>query len=128
MEVTYTWKVMDLICTPTYGDQTNVVRVVRWKADAVGTMPNSTATYTATMTGVKPVLYNNTGTFVDFNQLSEEVVLEWVWEQESLPPPISGNPRPTFGLKERTERILLNRLESQIIVEEVNLGVPWNTN
>lgn len=130
MDVTYNWSVQSMICSPLVGDNSNVVTVVQWTASA--TAVDNGVTYESSISGAKSIKYDNTSTFVPYDQLTEQQVLAWVWEPEVVLSPVPTNPnrpaRPPVDIKARTESMLLDRINKQITPTQVVLGLPWSGN
>ena len=71
---TYTWVITQLDCIPSIDGQINVVSNIHWHINATdGT--NKTAVY-----GTQPLTFNANDAFIDYSDLTKNVVIKWVQE------------------------------------------------
>ena len=110
MSATITWKVNALECYPRLNDKASVVFTVHWESNASETVDDKT--YTARIYSTQSVQYKEEEPYTEFDQLTEEQVLGWIWTQ---------------GVdKESTEAALLSQIEGQKNPQTVSPPLPWN--
>ena len=128
LDITYTWTIDGLICTPVIDGKNNVVKSVRWTATASTGIEENTRK--VSMSGERNITYDSTSTFIAYDNLSPDVVLEWVWAVAPLPPATPDyTPRPRANLKIRTEMQLKSQLEKLVQPTEVlYTSLPWAKN
>lgn len=73
MATTYTWKVAALDAQPSHDGHTNVINTVHW------TLSGTDGEHTASSYGSVGVTYDADAPFTEYDNLSEEDVLAWVW-------------------------------------------------
>jgi hypothetical protein len=71
MANTYTWKIESLDCVPSVDGQSNVVSNVHWRAYVTDEI------HTVCVYGVQPLVYNAEMPFTTYENLTENVVIEW---------------------------------------------------
>lgn len=111
MSATITWRVGTMECYPTYEQNTDVVFTVHW--DCVGSETVSGSTYNGRVYGATGVTYHSGSTFTPYNQLTQETVLEWVWDA-------IGNDQ-----KNSYESSVQTQINNQINPPVVILPLPW---
>ena len=74
MAITYSWEFLTLECYPTSSGYNDVVSNVHWKLNA------KLNDYTAHVIGTQALTFNTESTFIPFNELTENVVKEWVFD------------------------------------------------
>lgn len=72
MSNTYTWSVQSLDCLPLLEGQTNVVFNVHYR------ISGTDGTHTATVNATQPLTYNANESFIPFDSLTQDKVIEWV--------------------------------------------------
>lgn len=72
MAINYTWNFNPLEAYPTASGETNVVFNVHWQ------LYGSTGSYQASIIGVQPVSYETGSTFIPFNELTYDIVYNWI--------------------------------------------------
>jgi hypothetical protein len=81
---TYTWKINYLNTYPSYDGLSNLVYSVDWLCTGANTVnPN----ITSSVRGVQPVNYDPTKPYIEYANLTEETVMEWIqssMDSESL--------------------------------------------
>jgi hypothetical protein len=80
-----TWKIESLECLPLSEGHTNVITNIHWRC--IGTEGE----YSKDAYGSTKVEYNSKNSFTEFNSLTEEQVLEWVWASGVDKYEIEGN-------------------------------------
>jgi hypothetical protein len=83
-----TWKIETLNCKPSFDGKTDVVETIHWRLNCVegqifsntdGEIPLSTDGYYATSVyGSQKVTYKESISFIDYNNLTEEILVQWV--------------------------------------------------
>lgn len=130
LNITYEWKIDELICENfVVANNPNVVKAVSWTATASTTVDEKV--YKTSINGKRNIVYSNSSTFIPYENLTPEQVLEWVW---SVPATIGSTvdphntPRTRVNNKIRTEAQLKSQLEKMIVPEELKLPLPWLAN
>lgn len=72
MAIIYNWNFNPLESYPTASGQTDVVFLVHWQVEAI------TGSYSSRTIGTQPVEYTSESVFIPFNELTKNVVYEWV--------------------------------------------------
>ena len=102
---TITWTVTAMNCYPTVGSETDVVFTVHW------TCSGTDGTYTSSVYSTCSVPMP-TGTFTPYDQLTQEQVLGWIWDN---------------GVdKDATEAAVQAQIEAQINPPVVTPPLPWS--
>jgi hypothetical protein len=73
MSIEYIWKVESLECYPTFDTHEDVVFKVHYEIQAT-----DDAGYTADAQCSQVLIYDSSGPFVPYDQLSEEQIISWV--------------------------------------------------
>ena len=73
MTTTFNWQVARMEAKPQVGDKQNVVSVVHWIASATD------GTHTTQVYGSHGLPLSETGEFVQYDNLTQEQVLAWIW-------------------------------------------------
>jgi len=68
------WKILSMDCYPAVGDVSNVVYNVSWKTTIVD------GDHTAVTTGATDVGDELTDSFIEYNELTEKDVLDWLFD------------------------------------------------
>jgi hypothetical protein len=72
MTNTYTWNIDSLECTPFLDGKTNVVSTINWRVDGTN------GTNNAVVYGQQTLIYEAETTFIDYAELTKDVVIKWV--------------------------------------------------
>lgn len=107
MSATITWKIEALDCQAAVGDLQNVVSTIHWRANA----QDSETAIAATIYSTAGVTLDSEAEFVDFTSLTEQQVLDWLWN--------SGVD------KEQIEQSLQTQLDALITPAIVTPPLPW---
>ena len=111
MSATINWRVGTMECYPTYEQNTDVVFTVHW--DCLGSEIVSGSTYNGRVYGATGVTYHSGSTFTPYNQLSQDVVLGWVWDS------IGQDQKSNY------ENSVQTQINNQINPPVVILPLPW---
>jgi len=98
-------------CYPTYEQNIDVVFTVHW--DCIGSEEYSGSTYNGRVYGATGVTYHSGSTFTPYNQLTQDVVLGWVWDS-------MGNDQ-----RNNYENAVQTQINNQINPPVVILPLPW---
>ena len=111
MSATITWRVGTMECYPTYQQEKDVVFTVHW--DCLGSETVSGSTYNGRVYGATGVTYHSGSDFTPYNQLTQDQVLNWVWE--------------SLGTDQKTnyENSVQTQINNQINPPVVILPLPW---
>ena len=71
MSNTYTWKIVQLGCTPKVGTDTDVVQTIHWRIEGTD------GTHTGSVYGSVGITLDTSTTFVPFASLTEADVISW---------------------------------------------------
>ena len=108
MANTYTWKVEHLDCLPSSENKNKVVNIIHW---AVTGFDDTNA---ITIRGAQPINYVQGSHFIEYNDLTEKDVLDWI--------------QPAMGIESVTA--IQEKLDSQLanLLNSTTLGVslPWS--
>ena len=80
---TFTWSVTSMSAYPQADNETNVVSEVFWNCTGTeidGTNPETAQSYMGSINGSTPVSYNGKSPYTPYSQLTQEQVLNWVYE------------------------------------------------
>lgn len=111
MSTSITWKVTNLDLYPTYNNYTDVVFNIHW--DCLGQREHSGSTYTSRIYGVNDVTFSSGSVFIPYEQLTENDVLEWLWNNMGS------------GSKQQFENDAAVKIDEQISPTVVTLPLPW---
>jgi hypothetical protein len=111
MSATINWRVGTMECYPTYEQNIDVVFTVHW--DCLGSETVSGSTYNGRVYGATGVTYHSGSTFTPYNQLSQDVVLGWVWDSIGT------------DQKSNYENSVQTQINNQINPPVVILPLPW---
>ena len=80
--ITYNWNCKTVDVRPLEDGETDVVYNVHWKVTGTSdeTYPNTEVFYSARSIGTQPVPWNPGGTFIPFEDLTNEIVVGWTKE------------------------------------------------
>ena len=67
-----TWKIEALNCKPSFDGKTNVVETIHWRLNGVD------GDYATSVYGSQGVTYEEDSPFTDYDNLTEEILVEWV--------------------------------------------------
>jgi hypothetical protein len=83
-----TWKIESLNCKPSFDGKTDVVETIHWRLNGVdGELPvgvdgklseGGNDYYVTSIYGSQKVTYEEGSPFIDYNNLTEEVIVQWV--------------------------------------------------
>jgi hypothetical protein len=84
--ITYNWNCRTVDCYPEQDNETNVVYNIHWRVIGIsdieapeGYSPKRT-TYYASIAGTQTVTLNSDSTFIPFQDLTNDIVVEWTKE------------------------------------------------
>ena len=112
MSATITWVIEWMQCKPTEGSYTDVVITAGWRCNGSQAVSGVTFPYTGTVYGTSSFPMPE-GTFTQYDQLTQEQVLGWVWA--------SGVDKAT------TESGVQAQIDDQINPPIVQPPLPWAT-
>ena len=114
MAVTYTWAINPLECYPTSSEGSNYVFLAHWQLNATETV-NGTL-YSDNCIGAELVSGSASGSFIPFENLTEEIVQRWVEE--------------AMGVEEvnAMKAAMAQNIANQINPPVVTLQSPWLKN
>ena len=72
LDINYNWNFNPLEAYPTASEENNVVFLVHWQ------LYGSTGSYQSSTIGVQPVNYDTGSTFTPFNELTYDIVYNWM--------------------------------------------------
>ena len=81
MAATMKWKVENLVYYPTKDGKSKVVYEVSWRCN--GTEEKDDETYSSSAAGNNMITYDADASFTAFDDLTEEQVLGWIWDDEN---------------------------------------------
>jgi hypothetical protein len=67
-----TWKIEQLNCKPSFDGKTNVVEAIHWRLNGID------GDYATSVYGSQGVNYEAGSPFIDYDSLTEEVVVQWL--------------------------------------------------
>ena len=111
MSATITWRVGTMECYPTYEQNIDVVFTVHW--DCLGSETANNITYTGRVYGSTGVTYHSGSDFTPYEQLTQNQVLSWVWDE-------MGQEQ-----KDNIESSVQTQIDNQINPPVVILPLPW---
>lgn len=109
-----TWNIVNLECLPTQNNYTNVVKTIHWECSGSYTAQSSDpetqgSTYSARVYGSINV-QQPSESFIDYNNLTKEQVLAWVWEEVN---------------KNLIERDIQDQIDKQLTPPTITPTLPW---
>lgn len=110
---TFTWKVNNLTSYNNYEGRQDVVYIANWTCRGEETVEGNT--FTAEQTRYTNLRVEITGSFTPFEQLTEEQVLNWIWNSGSSKDVVELAVQKEIDIK-KNPPVALNR------------PVPWQTN
>jgi hypothetical protein len=120
MAATFEWKVLSIACYPQLGDKTNVVFTIYWSCTGV---ENG---YSAFVERNTRVSYKDGDTFIEYDQLTESQVLDWVWnEVVQTIKGQNGQPDTLITRKDATETEIQDNIDKQINPPVIFNPLPW---
>jgi hypothetical protein len=111
MAVTYAWEIDKLECYPEYEGESDVVFNVYWKYR--GTETSNGISYSSKLVGRQYVTVDPTQEFVPFENLTLQIVSEWVELQMG-----------EFQMQSM-QTMIANNIQNQINPTEVSKNPPW---
>ena len=114
MSVDIKWGIISMDSYPTYENYQNVVTTVHW--ECLGKQTSGGKIYTGRVYGCISLKFEVGMTFVPYDELTEMIVLEWVWY--------------TMGNEEKLlfEQMVKNQIDELISPNIVNLPLSWIEN
>jgi hypothetical protein len=107
MEINYTWNFNPLEAYPTASGEDNVVFLVHWQLYGV------TGSYQGSVIGTQGVSYETGSTFIPFNELTYDIVYNWMTASMGL--------EQMASYKASVARQIENKINPPILVETA----PW---
>jgi len=107
MNVTYSYKITQMLMAPSLDGLTDVVTVVKF--DYIGT--DSDSGYSGTFNGSIPVGTPDPNNFVPLQDLTEDEVIQWVVA--------------TYLSWDHPQEVISNQINNQITPENENAPMPW---
>lgn len=89
MSTVFTWTITQMQCVPQEGGHTDVVITASWNCNATSEV--SGVTYSADYSGSASFSLDPSAPFTPFDQLTQDQVLGWVWENPNLKSGIEAN-------------------------------------
>jgi hypothetical protein len=113
--INYNWNFNPLTCYTHQDGYDDVVMTVHWQfIGTSGSIDGSGSQYTAQSIGTESFVFNPTGSFTPFDQLTKEIVQGWVEGK-------MGSDRIS-----QMSASIAQQIEDQITPKIVNLSPPWN--
>lgn len=126
MTTTFTWSVLDIDCVAQKNNNTDVVIKVYWRC--VAEQLEGDTTYSTFVDRNTDIEIDENDPFIPYNQLTEAVVLGWVYEK-IITPAIEAKDdtpaKPAILIKEATESELQFTLDLQITPPVIKIPLPW---
>ncbi len=107
MNITYTYKITKLEVIPLYNGLENVITIIRFKYDGV----DSESGFSGSFIGACPVNRPESDNFIQFVNLTEQNVIEWV-----------QNNHPVGHMQEQ----IIKQIENQINSLNTEIDLPWS--
>ena len=107
MNVTYSYKITQMLMAPSLENLTDVVTVVKF--DYIGT--DSDSGYEGTFNGSIPVGAPDPSSFVPLQDLTEDEAIQWVVA--------------TYPSWDHPQEVISNQINNQITPENENAPMPW---
>lgn len=83
MDIQYQWSILSMSCKPSLDGQQDVVIMALWQC--VGITQNGPDQVSTPMGGNTQFTYTQGNPFTPYDQLTQQQVLGWVWQQVSQP-------------------------------------------
>jgi hypothetical protein len=106
MNITYTYKIIKLEALPIYNGLENVITIVRFKYEGIDSESNLSGSFI----GACPVNRPETNNFIEFSNLTEQDVIEWV---------VINHP---VG---HMQQQIIKQIENQINNLNTEMDLPW---
>ena len=109
LDINYTWNFNPLEAYPTASGETYVVFNVHWQ------LYGYTGSYEASVIGVQPVTYETGSMFTPFNELTYDIVYNWMTASMGI-----------NGMAQREAEVakqIQNQINPQVLIEQA----PWLT-
>jgi hypothetical protein len=110
LDINYTWNFNPLEAYPTASGEANVVFNVHWQ------LYGSTGSYQASVIGVQPVTYETGSLFVPFNELTYDIVYNWMTASMGL--------EQMQSYEANVAQKLENQINPPVLIEQA----PWLNN
>jgi hypothetical protein len=111
MSVNFNWAITELQCYPEFAGQTNVVYIAHWRC--IGTEEANGQTYTGSVQSTREINYHDSGSYTSYEDLTEELVLSWIWDN---------------GVnKAAVEAAITQDLYLKINPPVITLALPWTS-
>jgi hypothetical protein len=78
MAITYTWNFNPLEAYPTASGEDNVVFLIHWQLYGSTQLTGSATSYQGSVIGTQNVSYEPGSTFIPFNELTYDIVYNWM--------------------------------------------------
>jgi hypothetical protein len=121
MAISFKWSVSNLRVIPQQGDKSNVVSVVEWLVQGT----DDVNLITASASGIRSFVLGDT--FTPFDQLTENQVLDWCFEPETITwiDRDDVEQSVTKHLKEEGEAQVTGQIERQLAKKVLEPALPW---
>jgi hypothetical protein len=121
MSITFNWSVSKIQVIPVQDDKTNIVTKVEWLVKAVDEENKMASSVSGTRS------FSLSGTFIPFEQLTEQQVLNWCFAPENVSVNDSeGNPTTVVKLlKDEAEAQVTDQIARQLAQKQSEPALPW---
>ena len=126
MAATFTWSVLDMDCVAQENNNTDVVIKVYWRC--VAEQLEGDNTYSTFVDRNTDIQIDENNPFIPYDQLTEAVVLGWVYEKVVTAATEAKDDKPAkpaILIKEATEYELQSVLDLQITPPVIKIPLPW---
>jgi hypothetical protein len=89
MSTTFNWTITQMQCLAQEDSRTDVVIVASWNCEGVATSGGQT--YTSSYSGTSSFSLDPSTSFTPFDQLTQNQVLGWVWQDPNLKSTVETN-------------------------------------
>lgn len=120
MSAEFNWQISSIACYPQVGDKTNVVFTIYWRCTGI---ENGYSAFVERNTRVN---YKEGDPFIEYLQLTEAQILEWVWnEVVQTIKGSNGQPNTDITRKDATEIEIQDNINQQINPPVIFNSLPW---
>lgn len=121
MAISFKWSVSKLRVIPQLNDKTNVVSVVEWLVQGT----DNVNSITASASGIRSFVLGDT--FTPFDQLTEQQVLDWCFELETIIwiDRDDVEQSVTKLLKDEGEAQVAGQIARQLAQKQLEPALPW---
>ena len=109
MAIKYVWNFNPLEAYPTASGEDNVVFLVHWQ------LYGSTGSYQASVIGTQPVNYETGSTFIPFNELTYDIVYNWMTASMGI--------EQMQSYEASVAQQIQNQIDPPVLIEQA----PWLT-